>query len=386
MLVGLKVDIFTRSGIAESLPALLTLLNRYQIKASFFPALGPDPNPPKGLLNKWLGKTSDLDIETQYVYLGVEEQQHELGAVVHDVAGWRNQALEEDAEWTREQLQAGVQAFEDLFFTHPRALAVPDFLVNDHTPLLEAELGLDYACDTRGSAPYYPVSDSGTSSCPQLPVTLPTIQDALAAGQDLKQVHQYLFDESTKPAQPGHLFNFTLGSHAHLRVLGKLLELWQTAGWEVVPVRELFQRLKPERIPQHQIQVSRPGEETPGYALQGEALESVPLAKLRDLVYKDSSPLHGNGLFARVPIEAGRYIGTYEGPEAKRDGTYVLWVWDEEGKAPVGRSGRNLLRWLNHHEEGNAEFDGFDLYAKRDIEVGEEITFDYSGGESEAEE
>ena len=33
-------------------------------------------------------------------------------------------------------------------------------------------------------------------------------------------------------------------------------------------------------------------------------------------------------------------------------------------------------------DEGNAEFDGFDLYAKRDIELGEEITFNYSGTES----
>jgi len=55
----------------------------------------------------------------------------------------------------------------------------------------------------------------------------------------------------------------------------------------------------------------------------------------------------------------------------------VLWVF-EDGKEPVGRSGRNLLRFLNHQPEGNAEFDGFDLYARRDIAPGEEITFDYN--------
>ena len=105
--------------------------------------------------------------------------------------------------------------------------------------------------------------------------------------------------------------------------------------------------------------------------------------RLGNIVYRAPSPIHGNGLFAKVDIVKGEFIGTYEGPTAKRDGTYVLWVF-EEGCDPVGRSGRNLLRYLNHQDEGNSEFDGFDLYALRDIEAHEEITFDYGGWEEEA--
>lgn len=103
-------------------------------------------------------------------------------------------------------------------------------------------------------------------------------------------------------------------------------------------------------------------------------------ARLGNRVYQAPSTIHGNGLFAKVAIGKGEYIGTYEGPDAKRDGTYVLWVF-EDGKEPIGRSGRNLLRYLNHQDEGNAEFDGFDLYALQDIEPNEEITFDYGGWE-----
>ncbi len=101
--------------------------------------------------------------------------------------------------------------------------------------------------------------------------------------------------------------------------------------------------------------------------------------RLQDRVYMAPSSIHGNGLFARVGFTAGDYIGSYEGPEARRNGTYVLWVYQDEQW--VGRSGRNLLRWLNHQEPGNAEFDGFDLYAKCAIGADEEITFDYSAGE-----
>lgn len=100
--------------------------------------------------------------------------------------------------------------------------------------------------------------------------------------------------------------------------------------------------------------------------------------RLRDRVYKAPSTIHGTGCFAGRVFAAEEHIGTYEGPPVKRDGTYVLWIY-EEGKPPVGRSGRNLLRYLNHQEDGNAEFDGFELYARRPIACGEEITFDYNG-------
>jgi SET domain-containing protein len=98
--------------------------------------------------------------------------------------------------------------------------------------------------------------------------------------------------------------------------------------------------------------------------------------KLRHTVYRSKSSIHGTGLFARKSIKRGEYIGTYNGPEAKHNGTYVLWVYEDENQ-PVGRSGRNLLRYLNHSVPGNAEFDGFDLYALTNIQAHEEITFDY---------
>lgn len=101
--------------------------------------------------------------------------------------------------------------------------------------------------------------------------------------------------------------------------------------------------------------------------------------RLRDLVYVAPSPIHGKGLYARVPIEAGRYIGTYEGPAAKRNGSHVLWVYDTDGST-TGRRGMNALRYLNHSARPLAEFDGFDLYALRAIGPGEEITIDYNGG------
>lgn len=105
------------------------------------------------------------------------------------------------------------------------------------------------------------------------------------------------------------------------------------------------------------------------------AMEREIDRRTRRLVYVAESPIHGKGLFAREPIPARAYIGRYLGPEAKRNGSHVLWIEGEHGW--IGRRGFNRLRYLNHAAVPNAEFDGFDLYARRRIQAGEEITIDY---------
>jgi SET domain-containing protein len=106
-------------------------------------------------------------------------------------------------------------------------------------------------------------------------------------------------------------------------------------------------------------------------------------SRLRERVCRAASPIHGQGCFARIAFAPGDYIGAYLGPPARRNGTYVLWVSDD-GECWHGRSGRNLLRWLNHSDRPNAAFEGFDLYALRAIAPGEEITFDYTNGDGGA--
>ena len=99
-------------------------------------------------------------------------------------------------------------------------------------------------------------------------------------------------------------------------------------------------------------------------------------SELEKYFYVDDSPIHGKGLFARRKLKKDQFLGTYHGPKTKINDMHVLWVEEEEGKW-IGKDGKNMLRYLNHSNKPCAEFDGFDLYAMRDIQKGEEITFDY---------
>ncbi len=98
--------------------------------------------------------------------------------------------------------------------------------------------------------------------------------------------------------------------------------------------------------------------------------------QLRGWLRVDRSAIHGRGLFARCALARGEYLGTYHGPRVKENGMHVLWVEERPGRW-VGCDGKNMLRYLNHADRPNVEFDGLDLYALRNIQAGEELVFDY---------
>jgi len=94
------------------------------------------------------------------------------------------------------------------------------------------------------------------------------------------------------------------------------------------------------------------------------------------LFYVEDSAIHGKGLFARVDIKAGTYLGEYKGPETSDNGMHVLWTEDENG-GWIGRDGKNALRYLNHNTRPSAEFDDYELFAVKKIKADQEITIDY---------
>ena len=92
-----------------------------------------------------------------------------------------------------------------------------------------------------------------------------------------------------------------------------------------------------------------------------------------------TSPIHGRGLFATCDIPKETLIGTIEGKPTKRDGSYTIWMDDDEGNS-VGLRIMNDLRFVNHARPPNAGFYEDELWSVRRIRAGEEITHDYGQG------
>jgi len=157
------------------------------------------------------------------------------------------------AAWTRAEFERGLEAFERVFGFLPQSHAAAGWQINAHGLALEQEHGLRYASDTRGGPPFFPVLAQGTSSCPQLPTTLPTFDEILGVeGVDESTIADAVFRSSAAAAEAQPADNvqvFTL--HAELegmRLLDAfeaLLVKWRQAGASITrmaTVHELAMR------------------------------------------------------------------------------------------------------------------------------------------------
>jgi hypothetical protein len=128
--------------------------------------------------------------------------------------------------------------------------------MNRYVPGLEAQLGFRYASDTRGAGPFVPLIGGTQSTVPQLPTTLPTL-DELLGRADLAGVDPVDHLLALSAASPARDQVFTL--HAELeggKLLGsceRLLRAWQRCGTRLIDLATLMAGLDVASLPRCEI-------------------------------------------------------------------------------------------------------------------------------------
>jgi undecaprenyl phosphate-alpha-L-ara4FN deformylase len=272
--IGLKVDVDTLRGTREGVPRLMALLRRLKVDATFYFSVGPDHTGRamrrvfrKGFAQK-VARTSvlkhyglktllygvllpgpDIGRSAGAVMRSVHDAGFEVGLHTYDHVRWQDYVATATAAWTRAEFERGLEAFERVFGFLPQSHAAAGWQINMHGLELEQEYGLRYASDTRGGPPFVPVLAQGTSSCPQLPTTLPTFDEILGVdGVDESTLAEAVFRLSAAAADAapsGDLQVFTL--HAELegmRLLDafeSLLVKWRDSGASITRMAKIHE-------------------------------------------------------------------------------------------------------------------------------------------------
>jgi undecaprenyl phosphate-alpha-L-ara4FN deformylase len=202
---AIKVDVDTRLGLRDGAPRLLELFARHGVRATWFVTMGPDRTGrsirrvfrQKGFLAKMLrsGAPRLYPIETMLrgtllpsapVVARQPERVREIAAARHELGihGWDHVRWHDElAALAPSEVAAEVERAASLFAevvgSRPRAFAAPGWQCTEASLRAVDAAGFRYRSDTRGDSPYRPRAGGYLSAIPELPTTLPTLDEIL---------------------------------------------------------------------------------------------------------------------------------------------------------------------------------------------------------------
>ncbi len=277
MRIALKVDVDTLRGTLEGVPRLMSVFERRGINATFLFSVGPDHTGRAlrrllrpGFLSKVLRTSVPSTYGLRTLAYGTllpgpdiarraaapmrqaQSAGFEVGLHAWDHVRWQDAVARKGREWTRREWERGMEAFAGVFGRQAECFGAAGWQVNESVLELEEQAKLRWASDTRGSEPFLPRLHGKVLACPQLPTTLPTMDELIGReGTRPETVGQRLVEQVAQT--PAALHVFTL--HAELEG-GPLLEQfelaldgWKSSGAEFCAVGEAARDLRPENLP-----------------------------------------------------------------------------------------------------------------------------------------
>jgi peptidoglycan/xylan/chitin deacetylase (PgdA/CDA1 family) len=281
MLLGLKVDVDTYRGTREGIPALLRLFDQHNLRATFLFSLGPDHTGRAikrifrpGFFSK-VSRTSVLshiglktamygvllpgpDIGRRCAALlrSVRTAGHEVGIHTWDHVRWQDGVPTADERWTAAEMRKATERFAEIFGEAAKTHGAAGWQMNDSAYRLTESLGFDYCSDGRGSTPFFPLIGDSRIRCPQIPTTLPTLDELIGLnGIDASNVASSLLRTTdTAPSSP-HVYTLhtEMEGMQLLPVFDSLLAGWKAQGYKMAPTRTLFDGLNLDALPVHRV-------------------------------------------------------------------------------------------------------------------------------------
>ena len=264
--LALRIDVPSGRHACTGIPVLTDILRRHRIEASFVVSMGPD----------WLGRS--LVQACPHILRQLGDEGFEVGVHGWKTREWTRRIEQADASWSEVQLKRMRDAFEQVFATPPKLHAAPGWRTNPHALRLTQRLNFSYASDCRGRHPFLPVWNGEIVRCPQIPTTLPTLEElADSKRPDPAVLRDKLLALSASRPVVGHVFSLSLKPDIAKRaeLIESLLGGWIEQGYEIMSIGALAGRLVTDKLPRHELVVSQVPGRRDNVLLQGDEFLSA---------------------------------------------------------------------------------------------------------------
>ncbi len=275
--LALKIDVDTDRGTLEGVPRLAALFERLDVRATFLFSLGPDQTGravKRAFRRGFVDKVRRTSVLKHYglrtllygtllpsphigrrrgaIMRDIAEAGFEVGVHTYNHVKWQDGVARANEAWTRRELALAREQFAAIFSRPPLVHGAAGWQVNAFVPELELEMGFRYASDARGSGPFIPVVAGRPVSVPQLPTTLPTL-DELVGRDDLqgKDPVEHLLSITDAQPERDHVYTLhaELEGNLFLPAFEHLLRQWRSRGAELVDLAEFASSLNVSALP-----------------------------------------------------------------------------------------------------------------------------------------
>jgi undecaprenyl phosphate-alpha-L-ara4FN deformylase len=261
-----------RTGV----PVLLDVLREAGVKATFYLSMGPD-NSGKAIFNVlrrpgFLSKMRRTGAARVYgirtVLSGtllparmiaaafpetarrIAAEGHEAGVHAWDHRRWQDKLPRLSQNQVASQLGRARQAYIEIFGEPPRTFAAPAWFGDERSLRIEEWYALEYASDCRGVEPFVPVVGGKALATPQVPATLPTLDEAL--GDTHTEAHAFfasMLDSAAAAAWPVLTVHAEIEGGPYAADMRWFLERARERGIRPVPLGELLANRRATGVP-----------------------------------------------------------------------------------------------------------------------------------------
>ena len=273
MKLGLRIEVATLRGTREAVPRLAAALKSARAGATFLFSLGPDhtgralgslPRVPRlkcygaaALASGTFLPGADIGRRGADAMRAVSAEGHDTGILAYDRVAWLKHVGAADESWTAAAMTRARERYEEIFGTAALTHGAPGWRMNRYAFRYTQRLGFRHCSDTRGTAPFVPVVRGEVVACPQLPTTLPTLDELLAGGNSPDDAVQRLLDASRNPSPTGHVY--ALRAEVEGTVFAPaftvLLAGWNALGYSVVSLHDYAAGLDLARLPRREVRL-----------------------------------------------------------------------------------------------------------------------------------
>ena len=270
MKIGLRIEVNTYRGTRDGVPRLMGLLKQFRAGATFLFSLGSDhtgralgslPRVPKmkcygigTLLSGTLLPGADIGARCRDVMRSVRQEGYEAGILALDRVRWLKRIAGAGEAWTAAEMRRARERYEDIFSAQALTHGAPGWRMNRYAYRYTQRLGYRHCSDTRGTGPFVPVVNGEIAACPQLPTTLPTLDEMIGLdGVTEANVAEALLEKTKEPRDHVYTLHAELEGMKLAPVFDKLLAGWKSQGYELVAMRDLVAAHGAANLPLHSV-------------------------------------------------------------------------------------------------------------------------------------